>query len=111
MQQEPPPLAATSSQPASSSAFFEACFVKDVPDKADGWENDFQPAKQYSAQTTLRISQGSLNSAARKEITQTAASQILNICRYPTRQQLDVVGYKIMTTIKIKDAIGIGYVS
>ena len=63
MQQEPPPLAATSSQPASSSAFFEACFVKDVPDKADGWENDFQPAKQYSAQTTLRISQGSLNSA------------------------------------------------
>lgn len=87
------------------------CFAASVPDRLDGWENDFAPIQQYSASTNMCISQGSLNSAARTEITQATASQIMNICRYPTTKQLQTVASKIMHQIKIKDAVGIGYVS
>ena len=67
--------------------------------------------QQYSAATNMCIAYGSLNSAARWDITQTTTSQIMNICHYPTTQQLETVGHKIMTQINIKDAVGVGYVS
>ena len=50
-------------------------------------------------------------SRARKEIVQTVASQVINTCRYPTKDQLNVVRYKVMVSTGIKDKIGIDYVS
>ena len=93
---------------ASPTMSLNAFFAPSIPDRLNG----FNVCKQYSGSTNLSLRQKSLTSAARREIVQQkVASQIINICRYPMKDQLNVVGYKVMVSTGIKDKIGIGYVS
>lgn len=61
--------------------------------------------------TMVAISKKQLNSAARREIVQATAAKIMNVCKYPTMQQIKVVASKIVGIIGVKDTFGVGYVS
>lgn len=85
--------------------------VTQVPDHIDGWEDNFEIPVQFSTSTMAAITKKQLNSTARREIVQATASKIMNVCRYPTMQQVNVVASKIVGYIGVKDTFGVGYVS
>ncbi len=83
-----------------------------VPDKSEGWENDFIIPTQYSVKAMGAIAKGQLTSQARREIVQSISSKMLNNAKYPTITQVDVVSSKIIVSIKgTRDRLGTGYVS
>ena len=57
------------------------------------------------------IKKGQLNPAARREVIQVVSSRIMDICKYPTTAQLNVVASKIAEELGAKDLLGVGYVS
>ena len=87
---------------ASPTMSLDAFFAHSITERLDGWKNTFNVCKQYSASTNLCLSQKSLTNAARREIVQTVATQIINICRYQTKDKLNVVGYKVMVSLGLK---------
>ena len=59
----------------------------------------------------VAISKGELTSSARREIVQLVASKMLNNCKYPTTNQIDVVASNIVKKIKdSRDSLGTGHV-
>lgn len=81
-----------------------------VPNYAEGWEEDFVVPKQFSEKTMYVLQSGKITKSARSEIVQMTASKMLNCCKYPTSDQCEEIGKKIFQDImhsKGKD----GYVS
>ncbi len=93
-------------------AVFDVQIISTVPDRLEGWEEVFEVPTQYSESSMLAISKGELTSSARREIVQSVASKMLNKCKYPTSEQIDVVASKIVAKIKgSRDGLGTGHVS
>ena len=85
--------------------------ISNVPDRLDGWEDQFEIPLQYSVATMCCISTGKLTSAARREIVQAVTSKLMNYCKYPTGRQIEVIASKLVERINgAKDALGTGYV-
>lgn len=82
-----------------------------VPDRLDGWEDSFEVPEQFSTSTMLALHNGQLNGSARREIVQAVASKIMNICRYPTTGQMNVVAAKIAHKLNVQDTLGTGHAS
>lgn len=96
---------------AAGGAVFDIQIISTVPDRLDGWEETFDVPTQYSESSMLAISKGELTSSARREIVQSVASKMLNNCKYPTTDQIDVVASKIVEKIKgSRDYLGTGHV-
>lgn len=96
---------------AVGGAVFDIQIISTVPDRLDGWEEAFDVPTQYSESSMLAISKGELTSSARREIVQSVASKMLNNCKYPTTDQIDVVASKIVGKIKgSRDNLGTGHV-
>ena len=68
---------------------------------------------QFSEATMEVLTSGSMSKSARREIVQMTASKMLNYCKYPTSQQYNEVGRKIVNHLLQgkKDTSGSGYVS
>ena len=97
---------------ATGGAVFDIQIISTVPDRLGGWEETFAIPTQYSESSMLAISKGELTSSARREIVQSVASKMLNNCKYPTTDQIDVVASRIVEKIKgSRDSLGTGHVS
>ena len=60
----------------------------------------------------LCISKGQLTKNARTEIVQSVTHKMLNYCKYPSKDQREIVASKIVRTINgSRDALGVGHVS
>ena len=91
---------------------FDIQIISTVPDRLGGWEETFEIPSQYSESSMLAISKGELTSSARREIVQSVASKMLNSCKYPTTDQIDVVASWIVEKIKgSRDSLRTGHVS
>ena len=95
---------------AAGGAVFDIQIISTVPDRLDGWEETFDVPTQYSESSMLAISKGELTSSARREIVQSVASKMLNNCKYPTTDQIDVVASKIVEIKGSCDNLGTGHV-
>lgn len=84
-----------------------------VPEYAEGWEEDFIVPKQFSEKTMYVLQSGKMTKSARAEIVQMTASKMLNCCKYPTTQQCNEIGRKIFRDVLHgkDDTTGDGYVS
>ena len=85
--------------------------ITNVPNRLDGWEDGFKVPVEFSSTTMIAITKKQMTSAARREIVQAVSSAVMNVCRYPTAKQIDVVASKIVASIGVKDTFGVGYVS
>ena len=84
-----------------------------MPDRAEGWEDDFKVPTQFSQSTMAVLASGQMTKSARAEITQATVSKMLNFCKYPTTNRHEVIGKKIVADILHgrKDSTGSGFVS
>ena len=90
-----------------------ASIPSNVPDRAEGWEDDFKVPTQFSQCTMAVLESGRMTKSAKAEIVQTTISKMLNFCKYPTTAQQDVIAKKITADIMHgrKDSTGSGFVS
>ena len=91
----------------------KTCILSNVPDRAEGWEDDFKVPTQFSQSTMAVLASGQMTKSAKTEIVQVTASKMLNFCKYPKTPQHEVIGKKIVADILHgrKDTTGSGYVS
>ena len=84
-----------------------------VPDRAEGWEDNFKVPTQFSQSTMAVLASGKITKFARAEIIQTTVSKMLNFCKYLTTSQHEVIGKKITADLLHgrKDSTGSGSVS
>lgn len=86
--------------------------IQGVPDKLAGWERDFTVPKQYSGAVMAALTSGRVSTNVRSQIVQDVATKMLSYCKYPTREQYDVVALKLVTMYPIlNDSMGVGWVS
>ena len=97
---------------ATGGGVFDVQIISTVPNRLGGWEETFEIPSQYSESSMLAISKVELTSSARREIVQSVASKMLNSCKYPTTDQIDVVASRIVEKIKgSHDSLGTEHVS
>ena len=70
--------------------------LSDVPSYAEGWENDFIIPSQYSEDTMAALRNKRIGDKHRYEIVQEICSRIINICKYPTGKQRNIVAAKLI---------------
>ena len=99
-------------QPAAANST-QATIKSTVPDYLAGWEHDFSVPMQFSESTMKILTSEYMSKSARREIVQMTASKMLNYCKYPTLQQYNEVGRKIVNHLLHgkKDGSGSGHVS
>ena len=77
----------------------------DVPDFADGWENDFIIPSQYSEDTMAALRSKRIGDKHRHEIVQEICSRMINFCKYPTTKQRNIVAAKLVQKFpQLRDA-------
>ena len=92
----------------------KTCIISsNVPNRAEGWEDDFKVPTQFSQSTMAVLASGQMTKSARTEIVQATPSKMLNFCKYPTTPQHEVIRKKIVANILHgrKDTTESGYVS
>ena len=84
-----------------------------VPDRFSGWEETFVIPQQFSERIMVALAAGEIADFVRHGIVKDVAAMILNKCKYPTSDQLQVVvASKIVKAYPIlQDTIGTGHVS
>ena len=89
------------------------CIPSNVPDRAEGWEDDFKVPTQFSQCTMAVLASGKMTKSAKAEIVQATVSKMLNYCKYPTTAQQEVIAKKITAVVMHgrKDSTGSGFVS
>ena len=84
--------------------------IHGVPDRLEGWEDDFTVPKQFSDVVMVALTTGRVSSNVRAQIIQDVATKMLSYCKYPTATQS--VAHKLISQFPmLKDSIGIGHVS
>lgn len=85
--------------------------IQGVPDRAEGWEDDFTVPKQYSGTVMAALTNGCISSNVHSQIVQDVATKMLSFCKYPSPTQYETVAYKLVTSYPIlKDSMGPGHV-
>ena len=73
---------------------------------------EFVIPKQYSGSVMAALTTGRITSNVRAQITQDIATKMLSYCKYPSPEQYERVGQKLVETFPIlKDSMGLGHVS
>ena len=86
--------------------------IHGVPDRLEGWEDDFTVPKQFSGVVMVALTTGRVSSNVRAQIIQDVATKMLSYCKYPTATQYETVAHKLISQFPmLKDSIGIGHVS
>ncbi len=86
--------------------------MQGVPDRLDGWEEEFVVPKQYSGSVMAALTTGRITSNVRSQITQDVATKMLSYCKYPSPEQYEKVAQKLVECFPIlKDSMGLGHVS
>ena len=74
----------------------QTSLLSNVPDYAEGWENDFIIPQQYSEDTMTALRNKRIADKHRHEITQEICSRMINFCKYPTKKQRNIVAAKLV---------------
>ena len=80
----------------SHASITQTSTLSDVPDYADGWENDFIIPSQYSENTMAALRSKRIGDKHRHEIVQEICSRMINFCKYPTSKQCNIVAAKLV---------------
>ena len=86
--------------------------MQGVPDRLDGWEEEFAVPKQYSGGVMAALTTGRVTSNVRSQIVQNVATKMRSYCKYPTPEQYERVAQKLVESFPtLKDSMGLGHIS
>lgn len=86
--------------------------VQGVPDRQEGWEDDFTVPKQYSGTVMAALTEGRISSNVRAQMVQDIVTKMMSHCLYPTPFQFETVAQKLVDAYPVlKDSLGPGHVS
>ena len=83
-----------------------------VPDRLEGWENEFSIPKQYSGTVMIAFTNARIITNVRAQIVQDVATKMMSYCKYPSTGQYETVAITLVTAFPIlKDSMGPAHVS